>query len=361
MAATQKKKKGSAKKRRKLKIIVFIIEIIILLVVLAALFVSIKLSKLDSGNKIWEDEDRQVNDLSDQTKEHLDKYTTIAVFGLDNRTAGRLSRGNSDVIMLFSINEDTKEIKVASVYRDTYLDVTDGDGYNKANAAYAYGGPAQAINMLNINLDLNIEDYVAIDFKSVATVVDLLGGIEMTITDAEAHWMIGHINETAQIIGKPAKQLPGGGTYTLDGVQAVAYARVRQTAGSDFKRTERQREVVQKMVEKAQKSDLVTINKIIDQVFPLVETSLTQADILMLAKDAFSYSMGETCGFPFDKTGMHVGKITYAQVPADLKSNVEQLHAFLYENEEYEMSAMVQLISDEIVERSGVTAKKTEE
>lgn len=359
MAATQKKKKVSPKKRRKLKIIVFIIELIILLFVLAALYVSIKLSKLDSGNDIWSEEgtDRQVNDLADTTKEQLDKYTTIAVFGLDNRKAGNLSRGNSDVIMLFSINEKTKEVKVASVYRDTYLDITNDKGYNKANAAYAYGGPAQAINMLNTNLDLDIKDYVAIDFKSVATAIDLLGGVEITVTDQEAFWMIGHINETAAITGKPAHQLNGGGTYILDGVQATAYARVRQTTGWDFKRTERQRLVVQKMVEKAQKSDLSTINKIIDEVFPLVETSLTQTDILMLAKDAFSYSMGETCGFPFDKQGKNVGKVTDTQVPLDLKSNVEKLHAFLYENEDYEVSSMVQLISDEIVEKTGLSAK----
>lgn len=354
--ATKKKKKGSARKRRKLKIIVFVIEILILLLVLAALYVSIKMSKMNTGVDIWDkDGDRQVNELTEKTKEHLEKYTTIALFGLDNRSKGQLSRGNSDVIILASINEDTKEVKMVSVYRDTYLDITDGRGFNKANAAYAYGGPKQAINMLNTNLDLDIKDYVTVDFNAVAETIDLLGGVEVEITKAEAHYMEGYIEEVARISGKKANYLPGAGTYLLDGVQATAYARVRQTTGWDYKRTERQRLIIEKMVEKALHSDLATINSIIDEVFPDIETSLSQTDILMLAKDAFSYSLGENKGFPFEKQGTNIGKYDCV-VPLDLESNVAELHEFLYENQDYEVSSRVKEISEQIVQKSGLSA-----
>ena len=359
MATTKKKRRSPARRRRKLKIIVFIIEILILLIVLAALFISIKLSKLNTGNDIWEqgsEEERGVNELTETAKNKMNQYTTIALFGLDNRSTGYFSRGNSDVIILVSINDKTKEVKMVSVYRDTYLDIMDGDSFNKANAAYAYGGPEKAIRMLNTNLDLNISDYVTVDFNSVTEAVDLLGGIELTITDAEAHYMIGHINEVAAITGKEAHQLPGGGTYLLDGVQVTAYCRVRQTAGSDYKRTERQRLVIEKMVEKALKSDLATINRLIDDIFPEIETSLTLTEILALAKDAFSYQMGENAGFPFDKQGTLIGKYDCV-VAVDLENNVKKLHAFLYENEEYEVSAKVKALSARIVEKSGLSLK----
>ena len=119
-------------------------------------------------------------------------YQTIAMFGLDNRSNGNLSQGRSDVIMLANINNDTKEVKLVSVYRDTYLDTGDGI-FQKCNAAYAKGGPEQAISMLNVNLDLNITDYVTVDFNSIIECVDLLGGVDMEITDDEASLMTGYI------------------------------------------------------------------------------------------------------------------------------------------------------------------------
>ncbi len=347
------KRRGSSKKRRKVKVIIFIIEILVLLIVLAALWVSLKMSKINSGAKLERDE-IEINLMQPDVKEKLDKYTTIAMFGLDNRSNGNLSQGNSDVIIVASINKDTKEVKMLSVYRDTYLNMTDNDGYNKANAAYAYGGPQQAVNMLNVNLDLDITDYVTVDFNAVANAIDLLGGVEIEISNEEAEYMNGYIEEVARVTGKPANYLWGGGVYNLDGVQATSYARVRYTAGDDFKRTERQREVIEKMVNKALKSDLKTINAVIDEIFPLIQTSFSSADLLLLAKDTFSYNLGENGGFPFDKDpGMNMPEATYCVIPLDLASNVEKLHTFLFENEEYTVSDEVQRISDYIVNATG--------
>lgn len=360
-------KKEMRKKRRKRKIIVLVVELLILLVVLAGLWFVMKLSKIDTDEEFGKDVENK--DLTDHTKEILGEYTTIALFGLDNRDNGSYKTGNSDVIMIARIDNDTKEVKLVSVYRDTMLNMMDSDdedAYSKANAAYNMGGPDQAVRMLNVNLDLDIKEYVAFDFNAVAEAVDLLGGVEVDLTAEE----IGHMNnycvETSKVTGKkykPIEQIDG--TYTLNGVQAVSYARIRQTAGDDFKRSERQRIIVNKMVEKALASDIGTINDLIDTVFPQIKTSLSKTEILSLATDAFNYSMGENAGFPFDReTGSF--KISYQSkkascvVPADLANNVKQLHEFLFGTTDYEVTESVQNISDEIVDRTGVTAPEAD-
>ncbi|WP_242939851.1 LCP family protein [Roseburia sp. 499] len=357
-------KKAMRKKRRKRKIILLVVELILLAVVLAGLWVWQKLDKIDTDEDFGKDVANE--DLTADTKAILGEYTTIALFGLDNRANGNYKSGNSDVIMIARIDNETKEVKLVSVYRDTMLnmmDKDDEDAYSKANAAYNMGGPDQAVRMLNVNLDLDIKEYVSFDFNAVAEAVDLLGGVEVEISTEEAVAMQGYQEEVAEMTGKKSKELNVGGTYNLDGVQAVSYARLRYVGNGDFQRTERQRLIVNKMVEKALASDLGTINELIDTIFPEVKTSLTKTEILSLAKDAFGYSMGENTGFPFDQeTGSY--KVSYQSkkascvIPADLASNVKQLHEFLYGTTDYEVTESVQNISDEIVNRTGVTAPK---
>ena len=157
-------KKNSKRQRRKRKLILFIIEIIILILVAGALFVYSKLDLIKS--KKLDDTKVGKNEVSEETQKTFEGYTTIACFGLDNREQGVYESGNSDVIMLMNINNDTHEVSLMSVYRDTYLNVA-GEGqeekFQKANAAYAYGGPEQAVTMLNRNLDIDIDNYVAFD------------------------------------------------------------------------------------------------------------------------------------------------------------------------------------------------------
>lgn len=358
-------KKAMRKKRRKRKIILLVVELILLAVVLAGLWVWQKLDKIETDEEFGKDVANE--DLTADTKAILGEYTTIALFGLDNRDNGDYTVGNSDVIMIARIDNETKEVKLVSVYRDTMLNMMDKDevdAYSKANAAYNLGGPDQAVRMLNVNLDLDIKEYVSFDFNAVAEAVDLLGGVDLTLTAEEVGHMNNYCVETSKVTGKSYKKLPEqDGTYSLNGVQAVSYARIRQTAGDDFKRSERQRIVLNEMVEKALKSDIGTINEIIDTVFPMIKTSLSKTEILSLAKDAFGYSMGDNAGFPFDKeTGSY--KVSYQSkkascvIPADLASNVKQLHEFLYGTTDYEVTESVQNISDEIVDRTGVTAPK---
>lgn len=358
-------KKAMRKRKRKRKIILLVVELILLIVVLAGLWFWQKLSKIETDDTFVAESNEE---LSDDTKNILGEYTTIALFGLDNRNNGNYKSGNSDVIMIARIDNETKEVKLVSVYRDTMLNMMDEDdkeAYSKANAAYNMGGPDQAVRMLNVNLDLDIKEYVSFDFNAVAEAIDLLGGVEIEISTEEAVAMQGYQEEVAEMTDKDKDYLYQGGTYNLNGVQAVAYARLRYVGNGDFQRTERQRLVVNKMVEKALASDLGTINELIDTIFPEIKTSLSKTEILSLAKDAMSYSMGDNTGFPFDQeTGSYKvsyqSKKTSCVIPADLASNVKQLHEFLYGTTDYEVTQSVQNISDEIVNRTGVTAPEKE-
>ena len=184
----------------------------------------------------------------------LDNYTNIAIFGIDNRSSGNYESGNSDCIMIASINDDTKEVKLVSVYRDSFLAVDDKDSLRKLNAAYAKGGPTGAVAALNKNLDLNITEYVSVDFNAVMEVVDALGGIELDITKEEASNMHIWIDEMNEVMGTHGKPVSGPGVQQVNGIQALAYCRDRMSGGDDFRRTERQRIVVGKIVEKAKNS-----------------------------------------------------------------------------------------------------------
>ena len=247
------------KKKQKAKIILVSVELLVLGVLAVILYGISKLNRIERPENDLMNQVEVNGDMQQEVLEVTEGFRTIALFGLDNRSNGTLSSGNSDVIIIVSIDNETQEVKMCSVYRDTYLD-TGGGKFRKCNAAFAKGGPQAAISMLNKNLDLNISDYMTVDFNAVVECIDLLGGVELTITDEEAHYMIGYVKELNELTVNKSEVPKTGGTYVLDGVQATAYARIRYTAGSDYKRTERQRTVIAKMVEKVQQSDLKTLN-----------------------------------------------------------------------------------------------------
>lgn len=337
-------KEKMSKPRKKRRKVLFILEIIVLLLFIGGLYVygqiSAKLDKIDIQETDLQEQDIVTNDQAPQ----MTGYTTYALFGLDHRSRNKkLNTENSDTIIVASINNDTKAVKLVSVYRDTLLNVKD-DTYSKANAAYALGGPAQAVNMLNTNLDLNITDYVSIDFDALVTVVDCLGGLDIPLSYAEIVHMNNYCVETAEETGKsytpvelpepkPEDQEAIVGTYHLNGVQATSYCRIRYTASLDMGRTERQRRVIQMIVDKAKKAGLSTIFDIMDQVFPMVKTSVSKTEILKLIPAMIGYCIDETTGFPQDYKFVTVkGSVI---VPTTLDSNVLKLHQFLYGNTNY--------------------------
>ena len=335
-----------SKPRKKRKKILFILEIVVLLLFIGGLFVygqiSAKLDKIDIQETDLADQDIVTNDQAPQ----MTGYTTYALFGLDHRSKNeKLNTENSDTIIIASINNDTKAVKLVSVYRDTLLNVKD-DTYSKANSAYALGGPTNAVSMLNTNLDLNITDYVAIDFDALVTVVDCLGGLDIPLSYAEIVHMNNYCVETSEETGKsytpvelpdpkPEDEEAIVDTYHLNGVQATSYCRIRYTASLDMGRTERQRRVIQMIVDKAKKAGLSTIFDIMDQVFPMVKTSVSKTEILKMIPAMIGYSIDETTGFPNDYKFAKVKGSGSVIVPTTLESNVLKIHQFLYGDTSY--------------------------
>ncbi len=341
------------RKKKKNKVILFAVEIIILVALLVGLFVYSKLNKVESNTGTIEKEEVNI-ELNSETAEALKGYTNIALFGLDNRQTGNYNGGNSDCIMIASINNDTKEVKLLSVYRDTFLNVKD-DTYNKINSAYSYGGPKGAIAALNKNLNLDIVNYVAVDFGALVETVDLLDGVELTLTDQEVQIMNdNYIDEINEVTDHNSSKLSGGGTYTVDGVQALAYCRIRYTAGDDFKRTERQRIVLTKMIEKAKGSSISTVSSLIDSMLGEISTSYTSKELLELASSIMDYELVDTHGWPFELCTGSYGSKGSLVVPTDLETNVRELHEYLF-NEKNEVSNTVSSISDYIVNYTGCT------
>ena len=322
--------------------------VLLCLALSGAAYVMAKWNKIDTQE--IKAEDLIINEEVKMNKEIDlgDGYTNVALFGVDSRD-GNLGKGNrTDCIIVASLNNETKEIKMVSVYRDTLLDLSEGT-YQKCNAAYSYGGPVTAINMLNMNLDLDIEDYVTVDFGAIADAIDLLGGVEIDVKEEEIKPLNKYINETARSAGKEAHRVENSGLQLLDGSQATTYARIRSTAGGDFTRTERQRLVIEKMFEKALEADLGTINAIIDEVFPQVSTSFTLQEILTYASAYNQYTLGDNMGFPVDKTTDTLSGLGSIVIPQDLVSNVTKLHEFLFGTKDYTPSSTVQTVNGNII------------
>ena len=345
-----KKKTTSRKRKQKRKLILMLVVILLALILIPVAFSWSKYQKM--GKVMIKDKDVKMNNLEPETKEAMKGYESIALFGLDNRSSGDFESGNSDTIIVASINKKTGEIKMASVYSDTYLDIEENK-FRKANAAYANGGPKQAIEMLNKNLDLDITDYVSVDFSSLVDAIDLLGGIELDITSDEVGFMNDYIDATNAITGHSSGHVAAGDGVHVDGVQATSYARIRYTAGWDYKRTERQRTIITKMFEKAKQCDILTLNKMLDEILPQISTSLSPTELLGLASGAAKYHMGENTGFPFDKESGSVGNQGDMVIPLDLENNVIQLHQFLYANETYVPSQTVKDLSATIHANTG--------
>ena len=263
----------------------------------------------------------------------MSKYRNIALFGLDSRT-NSLDDSRSDCIMIVSINQETKEVKLISVYRDTYLQLTNRS-LDKITHAYAYGGAKLALSTLNTNLDLDIKEYVTVNFETVKTVVDAVGGIKMTVTSAEANSI---------------PNISSAGTYNLNGEQALAYARIRKI-DTDYKRTERMRDVLTAVFNKVKKMDVGTINSLMDTVLPHVRTNISSGEILSLIPDAVSYSIGESIGWPYVVKAYTTP--TWYGAPVTLESNVKQLHKDIFNDENYEPSEKVKEISNSIIKKTG--------
>lgn len=301
---------------------------------------------VDKKNVI--NDDLQVADL-----EKMKGYWMIAVFGVDSRN-GSVGAGNqSDVNMICCINQDTGEIRLVSVFRDTYLNTNDDGRYSKFNEAYARGGPEQALKFLNKNLDLNITDYITFSWKAVAEGINLLGGVDLEISKAEFRYINGFITETVEGTNVGSHHLKSAGMNHLDGVQAVAYGRLR-LMDTDFARTERQRKIIELAFAKAKQADYPTLNNILVTVLPQVSHNLDFVDLTNVALSISKYHIGETAGFPFARDTAVIPGKGDCVIPQTLESNVSELHTFLFGDDGYQPTETVKQISSKISSDTGM-------
>lgn len=342
----RKKRKGGMSVLGKIAIVLCILLLLVVFAAIAVVYA--KMSKLDF---VKLDPDKL--SINDEYEYDETGYLNVALFGLDTRDNNEEMGSRSDTIIIASLNRETKEVKLASVYRDTLLQMDDGT-YNKANSAYAFGEEEEAVPMLNRNLDMDIDHYVTVDFSAMVDVIDALDGIDVEVTEEEIPYLNNYSVEIIENTGIDTWAITEPGYQHLTGVQATAYARIRATLGDDFRRTERQRLVLEKIAEKAKSASLSTLNMIIDRVFPKVRTNFTLPEILAYAKDISKYQIGESKGFPVDLETMIFGEAGDSVVPDSLESNVKKLHSFLFGDNGYRPSSTVCDISDELVFLTGI-------
>ena len=314
--------------KKSIKILLIVVSIIILLFGCIVYYIFDKLNKVN-----YVEISKEEIDITEGVEENLKEYRNIALFGIDT-LENTYEGSRSDCIIIASINQKTKQIKLVSVYRDTYLEIP-GRGLDKINHAYAFGGPALSMSTLNTNLDLDITEFATTNFIATQDIINQIGGINLTITAEEA----------TQIPG-----LTGAGTYLLNGEQALAYARIRMI-DNDYARTERMRIVVTAVFEKAKTMNVAELNSLVDRFLPEIYTNISKTEILSLVPKISSYTIVDSKGWPYETRGITLNGVWYGP-PVNLENNVIQLHKELFNKEEYTTTEKVKEISKKIIQRT---------
>ena len=330
-----------------LRIILVILIIIVILAGIAAGLVADKLGKINV-----EEIDKTAIGISEETKEELSGYRNIALLGIDSRADDYGLGNRSDCIIIASMDQKTKNIKLMSVYRDTYMQVEEHGKavLDKVTHAYAYGGAQNSLKALNTNLDLNISEYVTVNFDAVIAAVDAMDGITIDIDNSEIKYINDYINATSQSSGVKSSSITKAGKQKLDGVQAVAYSRIRYTAGGDYKRTERMRTVIEAMLTKAKSLSVGQLNKLVDTILPRVSTNISVTEILGLVPSIASFNITDSLGWPYETKGITLDR--WYGVPVTLESNVEQLHKEVFGQADYTVNDTIKNISDQIIKKT---------
>lgn len=267
----------------------------------------------------------------DRIKASVNPPVNLALFAVDRRQDG--DKANSDVIMVISIDQQSGKVKMSSIMRDTYVNIA-GHGMDKINAAYALGGPQLAIKTINQNFDLDIQDYVNVDFYSAAKIVDALGGVLINVKQAELSFLNNYLDEVAIYEKVPAVHLDNAGLQKLNGRQTVAYTRIRAVGNGDYERTERQRTVLVALFEKMKSSGPELFQVLATQILPNLETSMQPMTLMTFGGGILNSKnkVIDQARFPLDgqSTGKRINNIWY--LTTDLKVTTNALHNFIYKN-----------------------------
>ena len=352
----EREEENNLRKKKKMNkgLKIFLIILLVLVIIIVGLgvagytFVNGKIGKMQKENI-----DTTAVGINEETKQELKGYRNIALLGIDSRADDYGLGNRSDCMMIASINQETSEIKLISVYRDTYVYVMENGTkrLDKITHAYSYGGAQNTLKSLNEAMDLNITEFVTVNFDAVIAAVDSLGGVYIDIDNSEIKYINDYIDATSQSSGIKSTHVTKTGRQKLDGVQAVAYSRIRYTSGGDYKRTERMRTVVEAMLSKAKTLNVGQLNSFADTILPKIRTNISTSEIWGLIPKLASFKVTESIGWPYDTKGITLDR--WYGVPVTLQSNVERLHKEAFEQEDYEASDTVKEMSAAIVKKTG--------
>ena len=352
----EREEENNMRKKKKMNkgLKIFLIILLVLVIFILGLgvagytFVNGKIGKMQKENI-----DTTAVGINEETKQELKGYRNIALLGIDSRADDYGLGNRSDCMMIASINQETNEIKLISVYRDTYVYVMENGTkrLDKITHAYSYGGAQNTLKSLNEAMDLNITEFVTVNFDAVIAAVDSLGGVYIDIDKSEIKYVNDYIDATSESSGVKSSHITHSGRQKLDGVQAVSYTRVRYTAGGDYKRTERMRTVVEAMLSKAKTLNVGQLNSFADTILPKIRTNISTSEIWGLIPKLASFKVTESIGWPYDTKGITLDR--WYGVPVTLQSNVERLHKEAFGQEDYEASDTVKEMSAAIVKKTG--------
>ncbi len=353
MSRTREKKKNKA-----LKVFLIILLIIIILILGSGftgyMYIKNKLGKVQYEEITKDKTELGISEETQKKESQMNNFRNIALLGVDSQTDDYSTAYRTDCIIIASINEKTGDVQLFSIYRDTYVQMEEKGKtkFDKINHAY-YGGVQNTLKTINTNLDLNITEYALADFGAVKDLVDAVGGVEINITQDELKYINNYIGNVNEVTNSSAKRITKTGNQKLNGVQAVAYCRIRYTEGWDYKRTERMRTVLQKVVAKAKSMSVSEINNLLDEMLPKVKTNIKANEIMSLIPKAMNFNIKESFGWPYSTTGVHINGDFYGPA-ATLESNVVKLHKEVFGQNDYVVNSTVKAISDEIEEKTGV-------
>lgn len=349
----ERKKKKKKKKSNKL-LIASVIVVLVMVIVLGGVIgagLTVVHTKLDMVSQVQVN--REALGIDSRVAEELKNYRNIALLGIDARDMTDDSQTRSDAMIIASVDKATNDVRLVSLYRDTYVNLGDNYGLDKMTHAYFYGGATQTLQTINRNLDLNCEEVVVVNWKSVADTVDALGGLDIEIQESEINEMNKYIKDTQKNIGGSKKKIKKAGMQTLNGNQAVTYARIRKDSiDGDHRRNERMKIVLSSAFDKAKTLSLSRLNQIANEILPGIKTNMSTNQMMEVLLELNSYRITESKSWPYDMTDWTHNNIWYGP-PVTLKSNVVKLHEEFFNQPDYQPTDTVTTISDSISSVTG--------
>lgn len=327
--------------RRKTKIIVIVTIILVIIASVIAVpyfYLHHQMSKVNTVKIPTSNEALGINKNVFKPTNKADDIVNILLFGVDTRDVEK-RKGSADSIIILSVDKTHKKIKLSSIMRDSIVDMQgqgDMEGLNqdRVNYSFDYGGAPLTIKTINENYEMNIKNFVKVDFIALEKLIDAIGGVPINITAEEVPMANGSISEIANIKKVTPRYIKKAGLQNLNGAQAVAYSRIRYVGNMDFERTQRQRTVLTEIFKKLSKTSLSDIPKVADAILPNVETSLGQSDIISLATYIITNKINEVdqLRLPIEGTYRPIYVRNVYFLGWDKKPNVDKLHEFIFED-----------------------------